>query len=241
MAEFTPQQVTWLERYMRLLVDRQVQTSTSLIVSAANPVGTWQIVPDDLTANASEYVYTHPVTGLTFLYCNGAAVSQTTYATLYALWGASKWATDSGGNFYLPDARGRSLWLAGTNTNTDVGDTDGVAEASREPKHVHTSSSLTVTGAPAITDPGHTHQEFTYLTQTGGNTSYKVPAIGIDPQGAQQDFTDSGGNSAIYMDSATTGITSGLGTLDVGGTAGSGMSGSDAVAHLVLGSLVVRF
>lgn len=228
MAEFTPQQVTWLERYMRLIADRQVQTSTTLIVSAAQPVGFWQIVPDDLTANTGEYVYTHPVTGLTFLYCNGAAVSQTTYATLYALWGTNKWGTDSGGDFFLPDARGRSLWLSGTNAAVDVGDNDGVTEVLREPKHTHTSASLTVTGAPSITDPGHIHHMELSLTLGAGFLRAKD-----EPNASNsQDYT---------TQSATTGITSGLGTLDVVGTAGSGMPGSDAVAHLVLGSLVVRF
>lgn len=230
MAEFTPQQITWLERYMRLQVGRQVQQATSQIVAVAQPVGFWQIVPDDLTAHTGEYVYTHPVTGLTFLYCNGASVSQTTYATLYALWGTNKYGADSGGNFVLPDARGRSLWLAGTNAATDVGDNDGVTESSRQPAHTHTSTSLTVTGTPSITDPQHRHA---YQAGTNAGTSY-----GPNAEGITNDYYAAGSLGTAL---ASTGITAGLGSLDVGGTAGSGMNGSDQVAHLVLGSLVVRF
>lgn len=266
MAEFTPQQITWLERYMRIVSGRQVQQAasqiTTIVQNASTPAGDFTIVPDDLTANTSEYVYTHPISGLTYLFCNGATISQATYPDLYTVFGANRYGADSGGNFLLPDARGRTLFLAGTNSATDVGDNDGVAEASRQPKHTHTSTSLTasgtaslsasLTGTPSITDPGHDHLIFTGAGQTGGNTLYKVPAIGIDPQLGRQDYTDAAGAAFRYMDTSTTGITAGIGTLavsgsgsvsglSVGGTAGSGMSGSDAISHIVLGSLVVKF
>ena len=37
MAEFTPQQITWLERYIRLISDRQVQRSLGQISSLVQP------------------------------------------------------------------------------------------------------------------------------------------------------------------------------------------------------------
>ena len=37
----------------------------------------------------------------------GQAISQTTYATLYALYGSNRYGTDSGGMFNVPDLRGR--------------------------------------------------------------------------------------------------------------------------------------
>jgi microcystin-dependent protein len=40
----------------------------------------------------------------------GQAISQTTYATLYAVVGANAFAPDSGGNFFLPDLRGRAVF-----------------------------------------------------------------------------------------------------------------------------------
>lgn len=42
-----------------------------------------------------------------FVFPFGQAVSQTTYATLFALVGVNAFGTDSGGNFSLPDLRGR--------------------------------------------------------------------------------------------------------------------------------------
>lgn len=209
-----------VKSYLEDFITTVMPTSAAFQVLAqkmAYPVGFPRLIMEDLTANTSEYVWTDPVTGLGYLYCNGAAVSQTTYADLYAQWGASKWAADSGGNFSLPDTRGRSLWLCGTNANTDLGDTDGVSEASREPKHTHTSTSLTVTGAPSLGTLA--------LTFNGVITAGTGIAAGTD------------------LGTTTNPITGapGLGTLDVGGTAGSGMSGSDAVAHIVIGSLVVRF
>jgi microcystin-dependent protein len=40
----------------------------------------------------------------------GQAISQTTYATLYAVIGPNAFAPDSGGNFFLPDLRGRAVF-----------------------------------------------------------------------------------------------------------------------------------
>jgi microcystin-dependent protein len=42
-----------------------------------------------------------------WLICDGSQVSQTTYASLYAAIGANTFAPDAGGNFTLPDLRGR--------------------------------------------------------------------------------------------------------------------------------------
>ena len=126
----------WLEGF----INSVLPTSKAFQVQAANvafPVGTFKIIADDLTAQTGVYEYTDEF-GIKYLYCNGAAASQTTYAALYAKWGANKWGADSGGNFLLPDTRGRSLWMSGTNTATDVGDNDGVSEASRAPSHTHT-------------------------------------------------------------------------------------------------------
>ncbi len=74
--------------------------------------------------------------------CDGSPKSTSTYADLYAVLGANAYATDSGGNFYLPDLRGRTVFglnsaNAATNARTD---NDGVAEASRAPSHTHTSN-----------------------------------------------------------------------------------------------------
>lgn len=49
-----------------------------------------------------------------WLLCDGTAVSQSTYAKLYAVIGVNKFGTDSGGNFTLPDFRQKAPMGAGT-------------------------------------------------------------------------------------------------------------------------------
>lgn len=80
-----------------------------------------------------------------WLQCNGAAVSRTTYATLFNLLNALSPALPFGnGNgsttFNLPDFRGRLPVAEGTHSSVDdIGDSDGVTLASRRPQHYHNS------------------------------------------------------------------------------------------------------
>lgn len=231
-----------------------------MVSRIAQPVGSSLFLTGvDLTANTSEYVYTHPATGLTYLYANGATVSQTTYADLFAWFGGHIWAADPGsGNFVLPDTRGRSLWTAGTNSATDIGDNDGVSESSRQPKHTHSdtlagdshthgSGGLSVTGAPGVGSlalPNHVHTERVWTGVGGGTVS--TQSVGSD--GAEQDSINTGNPTTLPAISGAPsagtldvgGSTDG-GTVNISGSVGSGMSGSDAVAHIVIGSLVIRF
>ena len=97
-----------------------------------------------------------------WLVCNGSAVSQSTYSDLYTVLGTNAYGTDAGGNFYLPDLRGRTIVGLGTNAATDARtDNDGIAEASRTPLHTHTI-------------PDHTHSNGTLFSAEtrGGGVSY---------------------------------------------------------------------
>jgi microcystin-dependent protein len=197
------------------------------------PVGFSAVIQKDLTAETAEYVYTD-VDGGRWLYCNGVAVSQTTYADLYAFYGADAFGTDSGGNFFLPDARGRSLFLTGTHTNTELGDSDGVAVASRQAKHAHTNGA-TITGAPGagtLAVASHTHA-LTGDVVAAPNARADIPAGGT---------INVGGGSLSATGATAPAITGApnAGDLAVGGTIGTGTSG-DAPAHLFIGSLLVRF
>ena len=83
-----------------------------------------------------------------WLECDGSEVSQTTYATLFAAIGANAFGTDSGGNFFLPDFRGRIPVGVGTGDATNatafaLADKDGdeiheLTSAENGP-HTHTS------------------------------------------------------------------------------------------------------
>jgi len=254
--------------YIIGLIEETLPTSKffqNLAASYASPVGSWLIVPEDLTAQTGEYVYTDSRTGLRYLYCNGAAVSQATYADLYAYWGASKWAADSGGNFSLPDSRGRELLLCGTHADCDLGDTIGPATESsrRGSKHGHAVTSLTVTGSPGAgslavgSESAHTHGAGSFAVGSGGThshtyTGYFSGGGGSEPgrSGASSDgsVTIGGDGSHTHSFSGTSAAGSShthslsgspsAGTLDVGGTVGTDTN--EGGAGIFIGSLLVR-
>ena len=84
---------------------------------------------------------------------NGFAVSRTTYATLFAKIGTVYGAGNGSTTFNLADFAGRApVGLAGTGGHADVtalGSTEGVALASRRPKHGTSGTGGTTAGAGA--------------------------------------------------------------------------------------------
>jgi microcystin-dependent protein len=172
-----------------------------------------KVIAKDLTAETGVYVY-EDASGQ-WLYCNGAAASQTTYATLYAFFGANAYAADSGGNFILPDCRGRALHFAGTNAATDLNDNDGVAEASRTP-----TQSASITGT---TDAESSH------THGAGSYGVVVPANGAN-----------GAGTGAVLGATTYAVT---GTSGAGSSHSHTVTGAGNVTfpHLHAGSLLVKF
>lgn len=82
-----------------------------------------------------------------YLLCNGAAVSRTTYASLFALLGTIFGSGDGSTTFNLPDYRDRMPIGAGTTYSaaSTGGSKDAIVVT-----HNHTATST-------VTDPGHTH------------------------------------------------------------------------------------
>lgn len=122
-----------------------------------------------------------------WLLCNGAAVSRTTYAALYAAVGTTYGAGDGSTTFNVPDARGRAIIGAGAGTgltNRALGATGG-AET-----HTLTESEMPV-HSHGVTDPGHVHAIAPYAAGGGGD-------------GATDWRLDQGGSK--NSNSATTGI-----------------------------------
>lgn len=78
-----------------------------------------------------------------YLLCNGSAVSRTTYADLFAVYGTTFGSGDGSTTFNLPDFRNRMPIGAGTtySANSQGGSADAIVVS-----HSHT-----------ITDPGHVH------------------------------------------------------------------------------------
>jgi microcystin-dependent protein len=227
MDMFQGKSLAWLEDFIRITVGGGGGGAGGGN-TAVLPVGFSAVIQKDLTAETAEYVYTDSDGG-EWLYCNGVAVSQTTYADLYAFYGANAFGTDSGGNFFLPDARGRAMFLTGTHTNADLGDNDGVAVASRQAKHAHTNGA-TITGAPGagtLAVASHVHPGVIGTANANLDTGATSIAVSSGTQ-------DTGAAAP-----AVTGAPD-AGTLAVGGTIGTGTTG-DAPAHLFIGSLLVRF
>jgi microcystin-dependent protein len=129
-----------------------------------------------------------------WLVCDGTAVSQSTYAALYAVIGVT-YGNPGSGNFNLPDLRGRVAvgQAPGGNPYVDaLGDSDGIAVGSRSIVHRH-----------SVTDPGHYHQtgatniDYTgsnnptlrpYPTGTVYNTSSATTGVTVGPAGYPQDM-----------------------------------------------------
>lgn len=82
-----------------------------------------------------------------WLLCNGAAVSRTTYAALFAVIGTTFGAGDTTTTFNLPDYRDR-MPIGANSIAASVGATGGSKDAIVV-SHTHTAT---------VTDPGHTHQ-----------------------------------------------------------------------------------
>ena len=114
-----------------------------------------------------------------WLKANGAAVSRTTYATLFAVVGTAYGAGDGSTTFNLPDLRGEFLRGWDDGRGVDSGRTIASNQAGDNASHSHT-----------VTDPGHAHS---YSGPTG--TGYGQPG-----GGAQATTT-------LSTASATTGIT----------------------------------
>jgi len=150
--------------------------TTLFTINTTNATATIPIVlPADpttaLQASTKQYVDTVMPSGMimpfagtsaptSWLACNGAAISRSTYATLYNAIGTT-WGTGDGSTtFNVPDLRG--MFLRGTGTNATgsssgaVGPSVGTYAADTYLNHSHTATS---------TDSGHTHS----INSTGPN------------------------------------------------------------------------
>jgi len=139
----------------RLTVNSSTATSTVPVVLPGDPTSALQAAPKQYVDAAGPAGAIMAFAGTTapsgWLKCEGQAVSQTTYASLYAAIGTN-WNTggEGAGNFRLPDLRG--MFVRGTGTNATgsssgaVGPSVGTYAADTYLNHSH-----------AVTDPGHTH------------------------------------------------------------------------------------
>jgi len=119
-----------------------------------------------------------------YLLCDGTAVSRTTYATLFALFGTTFGTGDGSTTFNLPNYTNRMPY------GTTIGSTGGSADAILV-SHTH---------AATVTDPGHHHlgSVYNYYSATTGGGGY---VSGINQSTATTDST-----TGITVANATAGV-----------------------------------
>ena len=111
-------------------------------------------------------VYMFPVNSVLpgYLECNGATVSRTTYAALFAVIGITYGSGDGSTTFELPDLRGEFVRGWDNGKGTDSGREIGTNQSEDTKAHNHTASSNT-TGS-------HTHTVRDVSTASYTNTSH---------------------------------------------------------------------
>jgi microcystin-dependent protein len=169
-----------------------------------------------------------------WLLCDGAAVSQATYAALYAIIGLT-YGNPGGGNFNLPDLRRRVPVGKGSGgAVSTLGENDGVAEALRRgTKHRHTAHSHSITDPGhihGVTDPGHAHSLSTWNGAGGPMLS-----DGASNAGSQVVLSTNGAATGISINSNSTGIT---GTVGADGGSAIGTDPLDGGAFLVVNFII---
>jgi microcystin-dependent protein len=123
-----------------------------------------------------EYAGSAAPTG--WLLCNGAAISRTVYAALFAVLGTAYGAGDGSTTFNLPDRRGKfSVGVDGTYTRGSTGGaTSGTTSSNGSHNHGGNTGSTTLTTAqiPAhnhsVNDSGHQH--WSGVNNGGGGDYY---------------------------------------------------------------------
>jgi len=132
-----------------------------------------------LTGEIRIYAVAAAPTG--WLLCDGATVSQSTFAALFAAIGADAFGTDGGGNFDLPDLRGRSPIGIGTGaglTARTMGDELG------EEDHQNTEAET----AAHTHDAGPNAQAISHVG--GGGGQWNIASAGVGTS------TSTGGDTA---------------------------------------------
>ena len=123
--------------------------SGDMLQTNGSGVLSWQAVQ----GVPSGSVFTHASTTLPsgYLECNGASVSRSTYADLFAAIGTT-WGSTGGSVFNVPDLRGEFIRGFDNSRGVDSGRSFASAQGSQYQQHTHTASATS-----SVTDPGHTH------------------------------------------------------------------------------------
>ena len=177
------------------------------------------------TGSVTMYAAASAPTG--WLLCNGAAVSRTTYAALFAVTGTTFGAGDGSTTFNLPNYTDRMPY------GTTVGATGGSADSTlpshthgiNDPGHAHGASS-----SSSVYDPGHAHS-----ITTGNSGSYGGPYI-QSRGGTEQGGGTNGASTGISVSTSTSisGAYTGISTQ----TAGVSPTGTNLPPYLGINFII---
>ena len=175
----------------RLTINSTNATSTVPVVLPANPTTSLQAATKGYVDLGSPAGIVAPFAGTSapsgWLACNGAAVSRTDYATLFAAIGTTWGVGDGSTTFNVPDLRG--TFLRGTGTNgtygTAVGQAVGSYAADTYLNHSHTASQAshthTYTAAGGNQNGGSPGSSYTFCSNGGTQTTSSAqPAVTVD-------------------------------------------------------------
>ena len=168
-------------------------TPISIFTIGITPIKFTQFsLPTEPTGVIKMYGSSTPPSG--YLLCDGAAVSRTTYANLFAVIGTTFGVGDGSTTFNVPDIQRRIP--IGWKSGDTVGDNDGVAAGSRasSPAHTHTGPSHTHNQKGGMSDPDHdlgagagivaaSNFGSPWLNDAGGSISVFNPQMGVDSAG----------------------------------------------------------
>lgn len=122
-----------------------------------------------------------------WLYCNGAAVSRTTYAALFSFFGLRYGSGDGSTTFNVPDYRGRALYgkgnmggVAPAGRVTIAFDETGLGNAGGAETHTLTTSEIPSHTHTGTTDSGGIDHTHTGTTGSGGvDHSHTASGVGV--------------------------------------------------------------
>ena len=161
-----------------------------------------------------------------WLYCDGSAVSRTTYAGLFSALGTLYGSGDGSTTFNLPNFKDRFAVGADGDSggDYDVGSTGGVADVtlttSQIPSHSHAN---TASSSSSVTDPGHTHNS---NVVTGSSEGGSTGGLG------------NGTATTAATSSSTTGISVSTTTTMTNASTGGGNSHTNIPPYLAMGYII---
>jgi microcystin-dependent protein len=136
-----------------------------------------------------------------YLFCNGAAVSRTTYAALFAAIGTTHGAGDGSTTFNLPERR--NVFPIGANSDVSSVPNTNITGSNTKTGGTKDAINVSHTHTASVTDPGHNHT---------------TAVVGINVGSAYSDQERSTPSGSVTSSTATTGITVGISTEGSSGT-----------------------